>query len=50
MTGRIRALTPAGAAELYGKGTSACEIAEAYGISREAAEARSRTGGLGGLQ
>ena len=46
MTGRIRALTPAGAAELYGKGTSACEIAEAYGISRGGAEARIRAGDL----
>ena len=28
-----RAHAPAEAAELYGKGTSACEIAEAYGIT-----------------
>lgn len=50
MTGRIRALTAAGAAELYGKGVSACEIAEAHGISRGGAEAHSHAGGLGGLQ
>jgi hypothetical protein len=34
MTGRIRALTPAEAAELYGKGMSACQIAEAYRITK----------------
>jgi hypothetical protein len=34
MTGRIGALTPAEAAELYGKGMSACQIAEAYRITK----------------
>jgi hypothetical protein len=43
-------LTPAGAAALYRKGMSACEIAAAHGITRQGAEARIRAGGLAGLQ
>jgi hypothetical protein len=43
-------LTPARAAELYGEGLSACEIAGRFGIARGGAEARIRAGGLGGLQ
>ena len=43
-------LTPAEAAALYRSGWSACEIANAYGITRAGAEARIRAAGLGGLQ
>jgi hypothetical protein len=50
MPGRREPLTPARAAELYREGMSACQIAEAYGITRGGAEARIRAGGLGGLQ
>lgn len=43
-------LTAAMAGELYaGKRWSACQIAEAYGITRQGAEARIRAAGFGGL-
>jgi hypothetical protein len=43
-------LTPADAADLYRSGMSACQIAQAHGITRQGAEARIRAGGLGGVQ
>lgn len=43
-------LTAAMAGDLYrGKRWSACQIAEAYGITRGGAEARIRASGVGGL-
>jgi hypothetical protein len=48
-TARMK-LTPGDAAALYAKGMSACEIAAAYGITKQGAEARIRAGGLAGLQ
>jgi len=43
-------LTPAAAAGLYRGGMSACEIAQAYKLTRGGVEARIRAGGLGGNQ
>jgi hypothetical protein len=43
-------LTAAAAAEEYRGGASACQIAQAYGLTRGGAAARIRAGGLGGLQ
>ena len=42
-------LTPAAAAQEYRDGASACQIAQAHGLTRAGAEARIRAGGLGGL-
>jgi hypothetical protein len=49
MTGGRVKLTPAAAGDLYRDGASACQIAQAYGLTRSGAEARIRAGGLGGL-
>ncbi len=43
-----RRLTPAVAVGLYRGGMSACEIAQAYKLTRGGVEARIRAGGLGG--
>jgi hypothetical protein len=46
----IPRLTPEKAADLYRSGQSACQIAEAYKLTRGGAENRIRAGGLSGLR